>query len=86
MTSYVDLYQEILVGKMCRWNNCWVNPDFQRGKPMTAEGFPHIYPGWGCTGQRGPKSFFPPNNWMEYRMKIGGNYYLANILGAQQDL
>jgi hypothetical protein len=72
MPSYVGLYQETLVWKIERRNDCWVNPGFWPGKFMTAKGIPQIYPGWGCPGQRGPKSFFPPNNEMEYSMKIGG--------------
>jgi hypothetical protein len=49
---------------------------------MTAEGFPHIYPGWGCPSQRGPKSFFPPNKGMEYSMKIGGKLFFRQNFWA----
>jgi hypothetical protein len=87
MTLYVGLYQETLVGKIDRRNHWWVNPGFRPGKPMTAEGFPYIYLGWGCPGQRGPKSFFPSNNGMEYSMKIGvKQIFSPKILGHNYSL
>ena len=77
MTLHVGLYQETLVGKSTAGTIVGSTLFFDREKPITAKGFPHIYPGWECPGQKGPKSFFPPNDGLVYSMKIGGKLFFC---------